>query len=260
MSKILIIKVGSTSLVFPQGTLRRKMFKYIVAQIVKARARGYQVVVITSGATLAGLRKAPGLASIQDEVLRKRIAASVGQPIVVRAWIEAFAQCGIIAGQVLRTHADFGRGAAAIASVEFLRRYMECGCVPIINEDDTRSAEEMKAYINEKGDNDQLAFRVARALKAERAILLTDVDGLCRIDDSGKCISEPVQIVRRVNSAIRNMVRDQPDGRPTGMRSKVNVANKLQRAGITANIANAAKWVIIPILEGKCVGTTFPAH
>lgn len=100
MRNIIIVKIGSSSLVFPGGAVRRKVIDHITGQIVFARELGYWVVVVTSGATLVGLAKAPWLASIQDEVFRKQMAASVGQPTIAQAWIESFAMHGIAAGQV----------------------------------------------------------------------------------------------------------------------------------------------------------------
>ena len=260
MRKLIIIKVGSNALVFPAGAVRRKVIGWIVDEIAYVLGLGYRVIVITSGATLAGLRRVAHLVPAGGEVWRKQMAASSGQPTIAQAWIEAFARRGIFAGQELRTHADFGKRSAAAESTTFLERFVGCGGVPIINEDDTRSAEEMEAYVCEKGDNDQLACRVALALKAERVFLLTDVPGLCEMSPSGKPTGDPIPVIERVNKAVWKMVCDGASGRPTGMRSKLKVANRLQRAGITVHIARPGKEVIVPILEGKHIGTTFPAR
>lgn len=259
MRKLIIIKIGSNALVFPAGTVRRKVIGWIVDEVAHAHALGYRVIIITSGATLAGMRAEAHLVPAGGEVWRKQMAASVGQPTIVQAWIEAFARRGIFAGQVLRTHADFGRGSTAAESIAFLERFARCGGVPIINEDDTRSAEEMKAYINEKGDNDQLACRVARAMKAKRVFLFTDVPGVCEMSPSGKPLGDPIPVIPRVTKAVWSMVRDHASARPTGMSSKLKVADRLQKAGITAHIARPGKEVIMPILRGKQIGTTFPA-
>lgn len=260
MWNIIIVKVGSSSLVFPGGRVRRKVIDHIAGQIVLARELGYQVIVVTSGATLIGLAKAPSLASIADEVLRKRIAASVGQPTIAKAWIESFARHGIPAGQVLRTHADIGNGLIITPSVKFMKQYLRRGCVPIVNEDDTRSAEEMRAYINEKGDNDQLACRIARSLRAKHVFLLTDVPGLYDMSVPGKPGRDPIPVIERVTKAVWRMVCDQESGRPTGMRSKLKAADRLQKAGIIAHIADARENVIVPSLLEEQVGTTFPAR
>lgn len=260
MRNIIIIKVGSSSLVFPGGRVRRKVIDHIVDQIVLAGELGYQVIVVTSGATMVGLRKAPWLASIEDEVFRKQMAASVGQPTIAQAWIESFAGHGIVAGQVLRTHADIGNRSKMTPSVKFMKLFMGHGGVPIVNEDDTRSAEEMRAYINEKGDNDQLACRVARSLRAKHVFLLTDVPGLCDMSPSGRIASGPHPVIERVTKAVWKMVRDQESGRPTGMYSKLKAADRLQKAGITAHIADAREDVIVPSLLEERVGTTFPAR
>ncbi len=252
----MVVKVGSSLLITETGAVRYEILYPIVSHIVEARSFGYQTAVVTSGATLLGLGKEPRLQSIADEILRGQMAAFVGQPAVVRAWQESFGLFGITAGQLLRTHLDFANGSVT----EFLEKTLALGFVPIINEDDTRSAEEMTAYIEEKGDNDKLACHVARAINAERVFLLTDVDGVCEMGASGEPSGAPIPIIERVDETIWKLVSQNALSRPTGMRSKLEAADKLQRAGITVHIAHAGKWVIIPTLEGKCVGTTFPAH
>lgn len=256
MRHIIIIKVGSNPLVSEDGTVQYAVIKSIVAQVVRARMLGYWVVVVTSGATLIGLRKAPCLRSISDPVVQTQIAAFVGQATIARAWEESFAAVDITAGQMLRTHADFANGSVT----PLLKQILEQGFVPVINEDDTRSPEEARAYIEDRGDNDKLACYVALALAAEHVFLLTDVDGLYDMRVPGKSGRDPIPFIKHVDDSIRRMVCDPVNGRPTGMRSKLDAADLLQKYHITAHIANARKEVIIPILEGKQIGTTFPAR
>lgn len=254
--RVIVVKVGSSSLVSEQGVLRYEVLNSLAAQIARARVLGYKTVVVTSGATLLGLAKEPRLQLIADEIARGQMAAFLGQVDIAGAWQATFSLFGIRAGQLLRTHQDFANGSAT----EFLDRVLTAGFVPVINEDDTRSAEEMTAYIEEKGDNDKLAVHVAKAVRAERVFLLTDVDGVCAMSPAGKPNSEPISIIERVDETIWKLVSQNVSSRPTGMRSKLEAADRLQQAGITAHIANAAKWVIVPILEGQLIGTTFPAH
>lgn len=253
----LLSKIGSTSLVSEDGAIKYAVLYPMAAQMAESAERGYGNVVVTSGATLLGRGKAPWLReSIKDDVMRGRIAAGIGQPELACAWQRALGMFGIAAVQILTTHAEIASGART----EFIELLLARGIVPIINEDDTRSKEEMTAYLNEKGDNDKLAYHVAVVIRAERVFFLTDVDGVCDMNDAGECISDPIKIVPEVTDRIRAMVRDRADGRPTGMGSKVDAADRLQKAGIIVYIARAGRWVIIPALEGKHVGTMFPAH
>jgi len=256
MSKRIIVKVGSNPLVSEGGAVQYQVLNLIAAQIARGRTLGFQFVVVTSGATLAGLRKAPCLQSVANLVVQTQIAAFVGQATIARAWEESFGRLGITAGQMLRTHADFANGSVT----SLLEQILAQGFVPIINEDDTRSPEEARAYVKDRGDNDQLACRVAWAIRAERVFLLTDVDGVYDRNQSGELGREPIPVIERVDDAIRSMVCDGASGRPTGMRSKLAAADILQTFGITAHIAHAGKEVIVPILEGKQIGTTFPAR
>lgn len=256
MRNIMVVKVGSNPLVSEDGNVQNEVLESIAAQAARAMALGYRVVVVTSGATLIGLRKAPCLRSISDPVVQTQIAAFVGQATIARAWEGVFAAVGITAGQMLRTHADFANGSVT----PLLKQILEQGFVPVINEDDTRSPEEARAYVKDRGDNDKLACYAALALAAERVFLLTDVDGLYDMRVPGKSDRDPIPVIKHVDDSIRRMVCDAESGRPTGMRSKLDAADLLQKSRITAHIANAKKEVIIPILEGKQIGTTFPAH
>lgn len=251
----IVIKVGSSSLVEDNGVLRRAVLNQIAAQIAYARSLGYEALVVTSGATLTGLGKEPRLAGLSDPIARSQMAAFIGQATIARAWEEAFGLFGITAGQILRTHADFANGSVT----EFMEQALGWGFVPVINEDDTRSVVEIRALVEEKGDNDMLACHVARAFQAARVFLLTDVDGVFDKNPLAEYGAALIPVIARVDEAILALLDDREGGRPTGMRSKFKAADLLQKAGITAHIANASKWVIAPILEGKQVGTTFPA-
>ncbi len=236
----IVVKIGSRALI--EG----RRFGVLADQIAELSKRGHAVVLVSSGAIALGCERL-GLAGRPRALPQLQAAAAVGQSRLMQAYEEACAPHGIAVGQVLLTHAgmaDRTRYLNARAAIDAL---LEQGALPIINENDTVSTEEI-----EFGDNDQLAAMVASLVDAELLVLLTDVHGL--LDER----RERVSVVRDIALAERLVWDEATTVSLGGMRSKVGAAKRALARGLPVVIAPAADARVLPrILAGEDVGTLF---
>jgi glutamate 5-kinase len=229
----LVVKVGSSLLVGGEG-LRREWLEGLVAEIAAARARGQDVIVVSSGsialgAATLGLDKG-GRGSLADA----QAAAAVGQIALSGLWAELLGRHGLTAAQLLLTLDDLEDRRRYLNATATLTRLLDAGAVPVINENDSVATHEIRF-----GDNDRLAARVAQASRANAVLLLSDVDGLY---DRNPREPDAVRIaeVRGVTAETHAMASaDSASGLGSGgMTSKLQAAEIAERAGIALAIAN----------------------
>ena len=194
----IVVKVGSALLNGPDGADSAWLAAF-AADVSRLRARGQQVLVVSSGAVALGRRrlKLPKRALTLPE---KQAAAAAGQSALMRAWEEALEPHGIVAAQVLLTRDDTEvrrRWLNARATVETL---LGLGVVPVINENDTVVTEELKF-----GDNDRLAARVAQMIGADVLVLLSDIDGLYTADPRRDPAAQHIPRVSRLTPEMDAM-------------------------------------------------------
>jgi glutamate 5-kinase len=247
----LVVKVGSSSLTTAAGGIDPARVSALVDVLARARSRGAEVVLVSSGAIAAGLaplalRKRPkGLASQQA-------AASVGQGLLVHRYTEEFRRHGIVVGQVLLTLDDVTRRSHYRNALQTFARLLELGVVPIVNENDTVATTEIRF-----GDNDRLAALVAHLVHADALVLLSDVDGLY----DGKPGAPGVSLISDVSDPhqLDGVVFGKPvSGLGTGgMQTKVEAARIATGAGIPVVLTSADQAG--PALDGREVGTLFHA-
>ena len=222
-----VVKVGSSLLVGQDGADRHWLAAF-AADVARLRARGQQVLVVSSGAVALGRRRLslPRRALTLPE---KQAAAAAGQSALMRAWEEALEPHGIVAAQVLLTRDDTEvrrRWLNARATVEAL---LGLGVVPVVNENDTVVTEEIKF-----GDNDRLSARVAQMIGADLLVLLSDVDGLYTADPRKDPLAEHLPRVSRLTPQIEAMAggANQAAGVGTGgMATKLAAARIASAAG-----------------------------
>ncbi|MFC4555581.1 glutamate 5-kinase [Georgenia faecalis] len=167
-----VVKIGSSSLTGADGRLDLDRLRALVDVLAARRARGQQVVLVSSGAIAAGI--APlGLPSRPRDLATAQATASVGQGLLVARYTQAFAAHDQRVGQVLLTAEDLIRRQHYRNAQRALERLLTLGVVPIVNENDTVATDEIRF-----GDNDRLAALVAHLVRADALVLLTDVDGL----------------------------------------------------------------------------------
>ncbi|MFW6050917.1 MAG: glutamate 5-kinase [Myxococcota bacterium] len=237
----LVVKIGSRSLAHD-----RQRFAQLAHQVAAQREAGRTVVLVSSGAVALGGERL-GLGGRPKSIARLQAAAAAGQSQLMRAYEDAFAPHGIPVAQVLLTHADMAdrdRYLNARAAIDSL---LELGAVPIINENDAVSVEEIRF-----GDNDQLAAMVATLVGADALVLLTDVEGV--LDADGQCVrlvSDPTEVAHLVRAPADDVGLG-------GMASKLESARLATRRGVPVIVADARDARVLErVVGGEPVGTLF---
>src|SRR6266540_2305036 len=245
-----VVKVGSSSLTSLSGGLDGSRLDALVDALAARRVGGTQVVLVSSGAIAAGL--APlGLPRRPRDLATQQAAASVGQGLLMRAYNHAFARHQLVVGQVLLTVDDVTRRAHYRNAYRTLRRLLDLGAVPIVNENDTVATEEIRF-----GDNDRLAALVAALVHADLLVLLSDVDALY----TGNPARPGARRIDEVRSEadLAGVMIGKP-GRAGvgtgGMVTKVEAARIATGAGIPVVLTAAP--LAAAALAGEPVGTLF---
>lgn len=230
----LVLKVGSALLVERGGTLRRDWLKALAEEIAEARARGQQVVVVSSGAIALGAARLGLTAGGRANLADAQAAAAVGQIELAGAWAELLGQQGLVAAQLLLTLDDLEDRRRYLNASSTLARLLDQGAVPVVNENDSVATAEIRF-----GDNDRLAARVAQAAGADAVVLLSDVDGLFDRDPKDPA-AELVREVGGIDESVRAMAgASSGSGMGSGgMVSKLQAAEIAGRAGIALAIVN----------------------
>ena len=248
----LVVKVGSSLLVGPDG-VRRQWLEGLVAEIAAAKARGQEVIVVSSGAIALGAAKLGldkgGRGSLADA----QAAAAVGQIALSGLWAELLGAHGITAAQLLLTLEDLEDRRRYLNATATLTRLLDAGAVPVINENDSVATQEIRF-----GDNDRLAARVAQAAQANAVMLLSDVDGLYDrnpADPAARLLPE----VRGVSAEVHAMASGgSASGMGSGgMTSKLQAAEIAERAGIALAIASGLHDAPIARATQQSIGTLF---
>ncbi|WP_270297498.1 glutamate 5-kinase, partial [Eggerthella sinensis] len=170
--KRLVIKIGSSTLTTSESKIDYAYLAAVTDQIARARAAGWSPVVVTSAAIACGLEQL-GIEKRPHDMPSLQAAASVGQSALSTAYAEAFARHDIVTSTVLLTRRDTADRRAYLHARDTFDRLLELGVVPIVNENDTISVEQIRF-----GDNDTLAALVACLIEADLMVILSDIDGL----------------------------------------------------------------------------------
>ncbi len=252
----LVVKLGSSIVAADDGELRADVLDSVCEQVVALERGGERVVMVTSGAIARGMRllELPSRPRAMDEL---QAASAIGQGDLFRAYESRLGTRGMRAAQVLLTAADIAARTNYLNARQTLRRLVEWGVVPVVNENDTTATDEITF-----GDNDFLAAQVAILLDARLLVLLSDVDGLHaadpRVDPAAGLISEVTDFAELASLEIGDRTSAFGSG---GMRSKVAAAEMASEAGIPAVICNGtAAGTLAGAARGDEVGTRFAAQ
>jgi glutamate 5-kinase len=245
MRKI-VVKIGS-SVLAPSGKLEPKLIDNFVADIIGAESLGARIILVSSGAIACGADKL-GLKRKPIDAHSLMAIASLGQIILMDAYEAAFKKYNKLCAQILLTWDDFDNRKRFLNARATIDKLLNMGIIPVINENDAVSSEEIKF-----GDNDKLSALVADLARAEKLIILSDVAGL--LDEYGKI----KEVVERVDAKTYKLIKSKA-GRFTsgGMTAKLQAAEISSWSGIKLVIANGREEKVISrIAKGEGIGTLF---
>jgi glutamate 5-kinase len=247
--RMLVVKLGTQLLSMADGQLDAKYLSEIAQQVETLRGKGIRVTLVSSGAIGAGIRELK-LPARPTDLARLQAVAAVGQRKLMDAWAAAFDPYKIPVAQVLLTREDIDSRTRFLNLRNTIHAAHELGAIPIINENDTISTDELVRL--SFGDNDILAAMVASALRADLLVLLTVVDGI--LDASGAS----VRLIENLDGAQQLVRAEKSALGKGGMSSKLEAARMVTSAGEAMVVANGRMENLLPrLLGGEDVGTLF---
>ncbi len=232
-AKRIVVKIGSALLVDSNtGAVKARWLATLIDDLEKAKARGADIIVVSSGAIALG-RRSLGLPAGKLRLEESQAAAAVGQIALAQSWSEALATRKIVAAQVLVTLADTEERRRHLNARATLSTLLAQGAVPVINENDTVATSEIRY-----GDNDRLAARVASMMSADCLVLLSDIDGLYTAPPE-KPGSTFVPLVKEITAEIEAMAGKTISGLGVGgMITKIEAGKIALSAGCNMVIAS----------------------
>jgi glutamate 5-kinase len=252
-----VVKLGSSIVAEDSGELRADVLTRVCDEVAARHARGDEVVIVTSGAIARGMQ-VMALPMRPRAIEDLQAASAVGQGKLFRVYDELLRERGVTSAQVLLTFFDMSARTHYLNARQTLRRLLEWRVVPVINENDTTTTDEISF-----GDNDFLAAQVAILIGADQLVLLTDTDGLYtadpRVDPSARLLGEVSDFESLGALQIGHSTSPLGSG---GMRSKVVAAEMATAAGIPTVICNGRRpGALGAVLAGSPdEGTRFPAQ
>jgi len=246
-SKRLVVKIGSALLVDGKThAIRREWLDALADDVARARARGTEVVIVTSGAVAAG-RVHLGLTGRVLRLEEKQAAAATGQIRLAHAYQETLARHGLTVAQILLTLDDTEERRRHLNGRATIDTLLELGAIPVINENDTVTTAEIRF-----GDNDRLAARVAQMISADTLVLLSDIDGLYTADPRKDPDARHIPIIHELTADIEGMAGEPPPGWSSGgMVTKIQAARIAMAAGCRMVIAKGARMNPLQALETR---------
>lgn len=256
-AKTMVVKIGSSTVTEPGTGVNRPFIARLAHEAVELRSLGWNLVVVSSGAIACG---APvlGFSTRPADMPSLQACASVGQCVLSAAYDEEFRARGLATSLVLLTRHDTARRQSYLHARDALTRLVELGVVPVVNENDTVSVDEIRF-----GDNDTLAALVACLVSADLCVTLSDIEGLYTANPSIDPNARFVPRVEKIDAAIIASAGDSSSSVGTGgMITKIRSSRILMTAGIPSVICSGAdEGALARLARGEQVGTLFvPPH
>jgi glutamate 5-kinase len=252
----IIVKVGTRVLTTAAGALNQERVAALAEELHQVMESGRKVALVTSGAVGAGMGRL-GLTKRPAELARLQAVAAVGQSHLIESYDRGLRTHGRHAAQLLLTAEDLDDRTRYLNVRNTIRTLFEYGAVPIINENDTVSVDELRTTF---GDNDRLAAMVTNCIRAPLLVILSDVEGLYDADPAQPG-ARVVPTVTRLDASIYDLVRDRLTGMSKGgMASKLEAARIVTTAGENVIIASGRQpGALAQIVAGELIGTAFVA-
>ena len=255
--KRIVVKIGSSSLTHEEtGRLNLMKMEILVRELADLHNQGKEVIVVSSGAIAVG-RSAMGIDHKPKKLAKRQACAAIGQARLMMIYQKLFAEYNQTAAQILMTKYTMINRATRINAKNTFDTLLEMGAIPIVNENDTISTDEI-----EFGDNDTLSALVAALTGADMLILLSDIDGLFTDDPNQNPNAEFIDLVEKLDSHLDAMAKDTSNSSvgTGGLATKLKAAHIATSAGADMVIANGNDFhVIHKIMQGRNHGTLFLA-
>jgi len=247
-----VIKIGSGVLTRKNG-LNLNVIDDLATEICRLHKKGMEIILVSSGAIAAGLKKA-GLSKRPSSLSQMQALAAMGQSTLIQSYEEAFLRHGAKAAQILLIRDDLTHRRRYLNARNTLLTLLSWRVIPIINENDTVAADEIKF-----GDNDNLSAMVTNLTESQLLVNLTNIEGLYDKDPRHHSDAQLIAMVEKVDRQITKVANTIPGFLGTGgMASKISAAKNVALGGIPSIIANGLKPnVLKDIFAGKVVGTLF---
>lgn len=255
--KRIVVKIGSSSLTHEKtGNLNLAKMEKLVRVLTDLRNQDKDIILVSSGAIAVG-SKAVGLKKKPSKTSMKQACAAVGQARLMMVYQKLFAEYNQIPAQILMTKYTMINDVSRKNAQDTFEELLKLGIIPIVNENDTVSTDEV-----EFGDNDTLSAIVAALIQADLLILLSDIDGLYTDDPHNNPKAEFIEYVETIDNHLESMGKGAISMLGTGgMATKISAAKIATNAGADMVIANGEKVsVISKIVSGQNIGTLFKAH
>lgn len=246
-SRKIVIKVGSNTLAHPDGSMNRDFMKSFADQIHGLMENQKQIVIVSSGARIAGLSTI-GKWQRKTDIHYKQALCAIGQVELMDSWRKAFATHGVHIAQLLLTREDFEDTTRSLNIRNTLFTLIDEGVIPIINENDTTCVDEIRI-----GDNDNLAALTTLLWSADLLILLSDIDGLYDKNPKEHADASLLERITDIESIKRGLGSGSANSFGVGgIRTKLEAAAKVTGAGIPMILANGSRSMV---LQGLVSGT-----
>ena len=251
-SKKIVIKIGSSIITKNGDGIDNVQLKSIVEQIAKLVTKKKEIVLVSSGAIAAGLKKL-GYKDRPKELSVLRAAASVGQIILARIYEQLFAKSGLTSSLILLTHDDLSIKKSYLNARSTISNLIDQNIVPVINENDTVADDEIRF-----GDNDTLAAMVANLIEADYLVLLTDQTGLFSDDPRKNKQTNLIEHAFIDDERLEKFAKDTKSSQGTGgMITKIRAAQRAALSGTDTIIASGKESNILLLLENNQLNGTY---
>ncbi|MEG6585743.1 glutamate 5-kinase [Dendrosporobacter sp. 1207_IL3150] len=254
-AKRFVVKVGTSTLTHHTGKLNFYRIEKLIRELSDLANQGKEIILVTSGAVGAGVDRL-GLKEKPKTIPEKQAAAAVGQGILMHTYEKLFAEYGQTVAQVLLTREDSVKHKRYINSRNTLLTLLKMGVIPVINENDAVSVDELKI-----GDNDTLSAMVATIVDADLLIILSDVEGVYTENPQKNPEAKLISVISEVTPEVEALAGGAGSLLGTGgMFTKMQAAKIAVNSGVTMVIASGARdGVVRDILSGSDIGTIFPS-
>ncbi|MDD2232387.1 MAG: glutamate 5-kinase [Sphaerochaetaceae bacterium] len=248
----IVVKVGTNLLTCPSG-IDEKRIDGIVDQIAQLKKKGYQVLLVSSGAIGMGTKEL-GIGHKVQQIAMRQACASIGQPILMSSYRASFSRHGIICSQVLLTREELNNRRTYVNLRNSIGTLLELGVVPVFNENDAVSTVEIGSAF---GDNDRMAAMIASKVDAQLLVILSDIPGLYTADPKKDPDAKFLSEIEKVDDTVLSYAGGAGSSLGTGgMKSKLLAARIAAIAGCASVIASGYESdALLRIVAGESLGS-----